>query len=312
VTSTLLWKPLLACSLPVDFITGDFQWDAVPYPVYASYKYDGYRAMVQRGVLVSRNGLAVKNEQLQKRYGHHFYEGLDGELVDGSPTAANAFHRTSSVVKKASADASTTRFYLIDRRDASTDPFSTRLSSFLEAMDPDPWHFRVIKHHLIRTPAQLKSFMERAEAAGWEGIMLRRANQGAYPQKQGKENRSTLREFNLVRVKRFEFGEATIQAIHPLRHNTNTEKTNAGKRSTRKAGIITDARLIGSATLRNVLTGVEFDTNVNGDALRAWPGWQTKKNWFGKVVRYKWQVCGTKDKPRINTCTFEELREEGK
>ena len=111
---TLLWKPLLASSLPMDPDTGDFRWDLIVFPVWASPKLDGYRTMVQRGVLTSRGGLAVANRELQRRYGRKDLEGLDGELCTGRPTAANVFNATSRVVRKAEADASTTALYAID------------------------------------------------------------------------------------------------------------------------------------------------------------------------------------------------------
>ncbi len=306
---TLLWKPLLSATVPMDSATGDFDWACVPLPVYVSLKYDGYRAMVQGGVLVSRNGLPVRNKELQARYGRPEYDGLDGELVDGPPSAPGAFGRTSSVVKKADADASKTKFYVIDYvAGKNAVPFTLgQRVSVLNANRDKMNGTVVIKQTLVRTLARLKVYEAKAVASGWEGVMLRRADQGAYPQKRGKENRSTLREFYLARLKRFEHGDAEILAVHPLRHNVNTERTARGARSTKKSGIVTDARLVGSATLKDKTTGVEFDTNVNGDALRAWDGWQDPARWRGKVVRYKWQVCGTKDKPRINTCGFEEL-----
>jgi len=312
---TLLWKPLLSATVPMDPATGDFDWACVPLPVYVSLKYDGYRAMVQGGVLISRNGLPVRNKDLQARYGRPEYEGLDGELVDGPPSAPGAFGRTSSVVKKADADASKTKFYVIDACIPDGPPMSERIFALREADHGWADEFGkptavLIKQTIIRALPQLQSYEAKAVASGWEGVMLRRADQGPYPQKPGKSNRSTLNEFFLARLKRFEHGEAEILATHPLRHNVNTERTARGARSTKKSGIVTDARLVGSATLKDKTTGVEFDTNVNGDALRAWAGWQNPTQWRGKVVRYKWQVCGTKDRPRINTCSFQELEVE--
>ena len=166
----------------------------------------------------------------------------------------------------------------------------------------------VIRQTLLRDVSQLKSFEATQLELGYEGVMLRRADQGEYPQKPGKANRSTLNEFYLVRLKRFEYAEANIQDIHILEHNLNEARTAAGRRSTSKAGVVLDAEgLIGSATLRDCTTGKLFDTNVSRDALRRWPGWKNPKLWRGKRIRYKYQVCGTLDKPRINTATFEEL-----
>ena len=142
--------------------------------------------------------------------------------------------------------------------------------------------------------------------------MLRRADQGPYPQKTDKagrplkSNRSTLAEFYLARLKRFEYEEAVIVEPHSLRHNANEERTARGAKSSKQAGIVIDDKLIGSVTLKDVKTGKLFDTNVATNLLRS----KGRVWWLGatgKKVRYKYQLVGTKDKPRINTCSFEEL-----
>ena len=305
---TLLWKPLLSATVPMDPVTEDFDYSKVLLPCYASPKLDGYRAMVQRGMLVSRNGLLVANRELQARYGRKEYEGLDGELCDGPVTAANVFNRTSRVVRKAEVDASQIMLYVIDRHGIDMDmPQRLSLISHASSKLRLAPGVVIIKQTLIKSVEQLKAYVTKNEAAGYEGTMLRRADQGMYPQKSGKENRSTLNEFDLARLKRFDYAEATILSIRLLEHNENTAITGAGRKSSKKSGIRVDAKLIGSATLRDVKTGVEFNTNVNGDALRAWPGWQKPELWKNVPVRYKWQVCGTKDKPRINSCSFDEL-----
>jgi DNA ligase 1 len=297
---TLLWKPTLSATLPIDPETGDFALLGIPFPVYASPKIDGFRVMVQRATLVSRNGLPVRNRELQARYGRREYEGLDGELTDGPPTASDVFNRTSKVATKAAADAHNTQFNVIDW--FGDFELGMRYSCLKEASGGwrvDDKTIRVIKQTLVHTVAQLKAYEAKTPVAGYEGVMLRRAGQGAYVQK-----RSTLREFYLVRLKRFEYAEAVIVGVKPLMHNLNTDKTAAGKRSSKKAGMAIDADRVGSAVLRDCKTGVEFDTTVGAERLRTWKGWPSV---IGMKVRYKYQACGTKDKPRINTCAFAEL-----
>jgi DNA ligase-1 len=316
---TLLWKPLLSGTLPLDPATGDFRYDLIPFPVYASPKLDGFRSEVQRGVLLSRNGLPVKNHELQARYGRKEYEGLDVELTDGPANGVDVFHRTSSVAKKASASAVNVRMNVIDfvpdikkgngiiGHTASRDDLRIEDRQYFlrdAAVNWLPTHIHVIKQTLIRTVAQLKVYEAKILKQGYEGVMLRRVDQGAYPQKPGKQNRSTLNEFYLVRMKRFEQAEAVIIAVHPLKHNANEERTATGARSSKKAGIVVDATKIGSATLKDCKTGKLFDTNIGAARLRKWKGWPSA---IGKKVRYKYQLVGTKDLPRINSCTFDEL-----
>ena len=65
-------KPLLACEVPLDEIS---------FPVYASTKLDGVRALVIDGVVYSRSLKPIRNKHVQKLFGKKEYEGLDGELV---------------------------------------------------------------------------------------------------------------------------------------------------------------------------------------------------------------------------------------
>jgi len=316
----LIWLPLLSATVPIDKQTGDFNWLTIPFPVYASPKIDGFRAMVQRSTLVSRNGLAVRNKELQARYGRPEYEGLDGELTDGPPNGADVFNRTSRVVTKADADAAAVRFNVIDYVPSKNAvPFSVgqRISvlkanygvrgSITASMPPIP-------QTLIKNIEALKAYEAKMLAQGYEGVMLRRADQGAYPRKTSKsgkplkENRSTLTEFYLARLKRFEYGDAVIVSVSPLEHNVNEDRTATGARSSKKAGQVVDAAgRVGSAMLRDWNTGKTFSTTIASEALRTWQGWADERRWKGVKVRYKYQLIGSVNAPRINTCSFAEL-----
>ena len=301
---TLLWRPLLSATVPIDPETGDFDWSCIPFPVYASPKIDGFRAMVQKSTLVSRNGLPVLNKELQARFGKPEYEGLDLELTAGLPYGNGVFNATSRVVKKADAKSEHVRMNVIDYYGHDGMKFSDRIGWLKTKLADTPRQVCIIKQTLIKDVGQLKSFEASCLTDGYEGVMLRRADQGPYPQKLGKANRSTLNEFYLARLKRFETDEAVIVAFHPLEHNMNTERTATGARSSKKAGIVVDTARVGSVTLKDVKTGVLFDTTVGSTRLREWKGWRSA---LGKTVRYRYQLIGTKDRPRLNTCSFQEL-----
>src|ERR1700691_4396498 len=158
---TMLWKPLLSATVPIDPATEDFDWACVPFPVYASPKLDGYRSMVQGGVLVSRNGLAVRNKELQARYGRVEHNGLDVELCDGPPTDPGVFNKTSSTVRKADADAKAVTAWAIDFMSGYEDTFKERLNILKESYGGTiGWEVgvRVIKQTLIRDVEALKAY----------------------------------------------------------------------------------------------------------------------------------------------------------
>jgi len=313
----LLWKFSLAATLPAGY-----DLSTLPFPLYASPKLDGVRAGVQNSVLVSRNGRPIANLQAQRLFGRVNYEGLDGELTTGPANAPDVFNRTVRVTQKRDADARDLRFNVFDRMVTFDEteqgiPFALRYTWLLgKQLDnhrgalPRPRSFaglersgvHLVPQILVRNTAQLLAFKARCLRQGYEGTMLRRADAGPYMQK-----RSTLREFDLVKLKDFDYGEARILAIHPLRHNLTNGKTATGHRSTAKSGITIYAHLIGSATVQDTKTGVEFDISIAGDKLRAWPGWAQPKRWERKVIRYKFFPTGNVDKPRFPTATFEEL-----
>lgn len=293
----LLWKPTLAATLPIDA-----DLSALPYPLWASPKIDGFRAMIQHGILVSRNGLRIPNEDAQKRWGKREYEGLDGEITAARPDTADVFNRTSRIIKKANADGSSLQFNVIDYCGHDGMTFSDRVGWLKTKLAGALPHIYIIPQIPIETTIQLKKYEEACLRQGYEGCMLRSYAAGPYMQK-----RSTLREFNLVKFKRFDYGEARLLSVTPLRHNLNTDKTATGARSSKQSGVVIDSTLFGSVDAQDVKSRVKFSISIPGDVLRAWKGWCDERRWKDKVIRYKFFPTGTVSAPRFPTATFVEL-----
>src|SRR5271165_5455497 len=68
------------------------------YPLYASPKLDGVRAIVRHGQVVSRTLKPIPNRAVQRMFGLEALEGLDGELIVGESTAPDVYRRTVSAV----------------------------------------------------------------------------------------------------------------------------------------------------------------------------------------------------------------------
>lgn len=298
MTHQLLWKPLLAATLPLDY---DLR--LIPYPVYASPKIDGFRMMVQNAVCVSRNGRPIPNAGVQAKWGRKEFEGLDGELTDGAPYGADVFNKASRLATKRTADASAARFNVFGYYSDHDQDFADRLS-WLTKKDRG---FAVVQQVLIKNPKELELYKGTRLKMGYEGVMLVKSTSGPYPQKPGKSNRSTLAEFDLVKLKDFDYGEAKIMAVYPLEHNKNTDRTSTGKRSSKKDGMVRDASRIGSTTLRDVKSKVEFQVSVADEIMRTWHGWSKPFLWRGVKVRYKFFPTGNVKAPRFPTCEFKEL-----
>jgi DNA ligase-1 len=298
---TLLWKPLLAATLPADC-----DLERLSYPLLASPKIDGVRAMVQDKTVVTRNGSPVPNKGVQERYGRREYEGLDGELTVGPANSPDVFSRTVKVVSSAAPEKCVV--------EVSFNVIDIMMDNRLSLMDRCKTLTKVVKDYdvlligqtIIRSAAELRKYEDKTLARGYEGVMLRKSWQGPYPQKPGKDNRSTLNEFYLVKLKRFDYGEAVILASHPLEHNLNEERTAGGRRSTKKGGVVIDINQVGSVTVKDCSSGVEFALTVSTGELRG-KGMDWWRRRYGARIRYKHFPIGVVSAPRFPTATFEEL-----
>ena len=196
-------SPLLA---PSETLT-DATAQTLRYPVLVSPKYDGIRATVQSGELLSRTGKPIPNVHISVALSG--LEGCDGELVCGDPTAIGGFNRTQSAVMRASGRPDDWTYYVFDL-----------------IGDPRPFRDRVIALHgfasdrvvcvpqtLARNAAELLAIERSHRLAGWEGVMVRDPH-GAYPQKTNGEMRATVRQQNILKFKRFEDSEGLIVDVY--------------------------------------------------------------------------------------------------
>lgn len=277
----------------------------IRYPALASPKLDGVRALVLEGRVYSRSLKLIPNLFVQATFGHAKFNGLDGELIVGEPTAADCFRTTTSGVMSVEGRPDVL-FHVFD--DFSHDgPFRERLASVQKRATRGS---RIVPvHHMEVTDEDCLRFAEESWlAAGYEGAMLR---DPAGPYKQG---RSTEREGWLLKLKRFEDSEALVLGCVEQMHNGNaatTDELGHTKRSSHKANK-TGKGTLGALHVRDLKTRVEFDIGTGmDDALRA-KLWAAHVNAgptvgkrgraepvVGRIVKYKFFPTGSKEKPRF-------------
>lgn len=290
-----LLRPLLAAK------TTDEDLKRLPYPMLLSPKIDGVRALVRNGQLVSRTMKPIPNLHTQALFGRDELEGLDGELVVGNPWDKNLMQQTMSGVMSVGGTPKVT-YYVFDRwdlpykfydrwRDLDKYGAMHRLAGYTGDKD-----IRRVSHKLCTSYEQLLEDEADALAQGYEGVMLRSLN-GPY-----KQNRSTLREAILLKVKRFEDAEATVIGYEPLYRNLNAQETDErgyAKRSTHQANLQTD-ELLGSLTVRCQATGQVFGIGSGFTEAQRRSLWIERDKLSGRIVKYKtFKVTGVKDKPRF-------------
>lgn len=265
------------------------------FPLLASPKLDGVRVHIIDGVAVSRNLLPFKNPAIQERYGRPEYNGLDGEFMVGSATAEDAF-RMTGVLNSLRGDISNVVFHVFDDFTHPAMEFHTRLSRGHYRVMDNP-HFTPVEHY----EAESQEDVDNLEAAfleqGYEGAMLRD------PVGRYKFGRSTSNEGLLLKLKRFEDGEAEIIGYEERMHNANEKtlvKNGKAVRNTKKEGKV-GTGVLGAWQVRDLKTGVEFSVGSGfTDAERA-KFWEDPGSWNFHVIKYQYFPTGSKDKPRFPT-----------
>ena len=105
------------------------------YPLLASPKLDGIRAVVLDGQLVSRTLKPIPNDFIRNALSRPCLDGLDGELIVGSPTDPDIYLKTNSAVMSKSGDPAFT-YYVFDIHNMPA-KFSDRLAELSEQVGVD-------------------------------------------------------------------------------------------------------------------------------------------------------------------------------
>lgn len=299
-----LWKPMLAAK--PDPAELDAVLAKLPLPALFSPKLDGIRATVQNGKLYSRSLKLIPNKAMQALWGRKELNGLDGEVVVGPPTAEDCFNHTSSVVMSRDKGAEDAVFYVFDRYSVLLHPFKFRYDSVVGVCSARTFceKIQLVKHKHVASPKKLAEYEAQVLKAGYEGIM-RRDPAGKY-----KQGRSTVKEGGLIAIKRFVDAEAVILDTYEQMENTNEKKVNElgkMKRSSHKAGKVGKGtlggfvvRTYGLGTYGGTPPGETFNIGTGQgltDAVRL-ELWNRRKSLIGKIVKFRYQLIGTKDAPR--------------
>jgi DNA ligase-1 len=259
------------------------------WPVLASPKFDGIRALNVDGQLVSRRLKPIPNKFLRTRWSKSLFKGLDGELIDGN------FQKTTSSVM--SRDGYPQVIWKVFDNYTLSKPFNQRLEILLHAVElsnPD-LDIQIVPHILCENEDELLEYEVKCLAKGFEGVMIRDP-QGPY-----KFGRSTVREGWLLKVKRPQDAEGVIIGFEELMHNSNIAERDAlGKmrRSSHKAGMVPMGML--GAMLLRMPGGVEVSCGTGFTEMQRRGFWRPDKlkQLMGKTVKFKYQKHGTKDRPR--------------
>ena len=266
------------------------------FPLLVSPKLDGIRCVVRGSECLSRKLLPLPSNQVHDMFSG--YESYDGELIVGSPTAADCYNRTQSHVMSRDKPSDELSFHVFDitDEDLACEPFSARLNMVSNSVMSSEWFgskLHIVPHvHCYN----LEDLLEQEEyylSQGYEGVIMRNPN-GHY-----KWGRGTFKEGLIYKLKRFQDDEATITGFVEEQTNMNDlEEDNLGhaKRSTKQEG------MMGANTLGKIIA------NFNGVEISVAPGvlthkerrviWDNQSDFLYKTIKFRHFPHGKKDLPR--------------
>ena len=276
-------KPMLA---------GKVDLSKLKYPVYASPKLDGVRGVVVDWKLFSRSLKLIPNPFVTKRFSTKVFDGLDGELILGSPTANDVYRVTNGAVSRHEGEPDV-KFHVFDYHNKPGLTFHERYQVMKNTL-PNNDNIVVVEQTLINNGVELFAFENDCLNFGYEGVILRSLDS---PYKFG---RSTTNEGWMLKLKRFEDGEAVILGVYEEMENTNEKKTNElgrGARSSHQAGKVPKGRA-GGLDVQDCVSLVKFSigTGLNDEDREYY--WKNRSKVVGKTVKYKSFKIGVKDLPR--------------
>jgi DNA ligase-1 len=277
----------------------------IRFPVLASPKIDGVRAIIHNGVALSRSLKPIRNEYVQSVLSLPELQGLDGELVVGDPNDPNCMQNTTSGVMRIEGTPDFV-FHVFDMWDQPALKYTERANRARRIchMLGDS-SVRFLEGFEMADQAALDEYEARCLADGYEGVMIRD------PWSFYKFGRATAKSQELLKIKRFVDDEAVIIGVEELYHNDNEAKTNElgrTQRSTAKAGLRaagTLGKLIGRMSDgRIVQPGTGYTAKDRDDLWAAWHAGTLE----GKLFTFKhFEQVGVKEAPRFPV--FKALRD---
>lgn len=281
----MISKPMLA----VEYL----KVKTLNFPVLATPKLDGIRALKIDGKLVSRTFKPIQNVYIRETLERLLPDGIDGEIIVGKN-----FQETSSAVMKRTGEPDFVYHAFDYVKEGLNVPYGTRHQHLVMwmAMNLLADEKRIVSVDPIRCEnmEELMALEQRFVDEGYEGTMTRTEDS---PYKCG---RATPVNQWLVKIKRWSDSEAEIIGFEEKMHNANEATKDAfgrTKRSTCKDNMV-PANSLGAFVVRDIYSGVELSVaGFNDQQKREW--WDDRESLLGKIVKYKYIDFGVKEAPRF-------------
>jgi len=271
----MMFKPMLATEI---------EWAKLKFPVLASVKLDGVRAIVINGVVLSRSLKPIPNAYVQRLFKQ--YEFLDGELIVGDPRSPSCLRDTMSCVMAHDKEDFDVTFYAFDHIQHPLKPFVDRVPRISHGK------MTVLDQHYINDLPTLEKYERQMLDLGNEGVVLRD------PRAQYKYGRSTANEGGMLKLKRFTDGEFEVVGFEERLHNANVlevDELGYAKRSSHQANLVGRGDL---GALVCSYDGTTFNVGTGFDDSQRAEIWAHREQYLGNLAKVKYFAVGMKDLPR--------------
>ena len=283
----------------------DSHLEQIDYPVVVSPKLDGYRCLCTDNGAFSSSLKPITNQYIQKCLTGSDYEGLDGEIIVGSPFALNedddVFNRTTGPVRKATGEPDFKLHVFDDWRFPLQNYDKRWLQQIRDYPDIQDIPFIVvIEQRLCKNSKEVIEAFNEFETAGYEGAIIRRLT-APY-----KEGRCTYREEFGFKKASWAYSEAFITGFFEQSENQNEKTTNElglSKRSSHKENK-TGKDTLGGFILEDKLWKESFRCGTIKGATIEWRKaiWEQLKKepncLANKPFKYKYKAVGCLEAPR--------------
>jgi len=246
------------------------------FPTWVSPKLDGIRMGVYQGEDRTKSGKRVPNVALSQWIRENVPDGIDCEMLAGSPTDPACYTKTFSATMSHEADWSSVKFYVFDMCNSLASTAAQRYAlaeEKIRALAP------IIQEKFVMVPQRVVTSEEEFYAAysefleqGYEG-MIAKDPAGLY-----KYGKSTPKEQTQLKVKPDEDAEARVVSCYEAEENQNEAFTNEvgeTKRSSHQENKVGKGMLGG------------FNVVINGLECKIAPGKLTHDQRIGLWLLWK-------------------------
>lgn len=271
--------------------------------LWAFAKIDGVRCLNRglsnartgqiEGDLRSRSMKKFPNIEINQMLDRPEFRGFDGELTVTAPNDPMACRVTSGAVATINGS-SPWKWWVFDNFRNPDLPFHQRYAAIPDDFGPLVDIYRLPFHVVTSMKEFHEVERELVDRQGFEGLILRD------PNAKYKENRATLKEGSMVKVKRFVDSEAEIISFVEEVENTNDltlDERGYAKRSNAKGGLVGKGTL-GAFICRDLTTGIEFRVGGGITAAERIEFWSKRESLTSRIIKYKHLPTGAKEKPR--------------